>query len=75
VAEAGVAGAQDGLGAVGHLELGEDSREVVGDRLCAEAQPFGDLVVGAAGGQQVQNLTLPGGQLGERDRVAGGAAK
>jgi hypothetical protein len=33
VAEAGVAGAQDGLGAVGHLQLGEDGREVVGDIL------------------------------------------
>jgi hypothetical protein len=28
VAEAGVAGPQDGLGAVGHLELGEDGRDV-----------------------------------------------
>jgi hypothetical protein len=39
VAEAGVAGAQDGLGAVGYLQLGEDGREVIGNRLDAEAGP------------------------------------
>jgi hypothetical protein len=75
VAEAGVAGAQDGLGAVGHLQLGEDGREVVGDRLAAEAEPFGDLVVVAAGGQQVQDLAFPGGQLGERGRGGRWVAK
>jgi len=48
VAEAGVAGPEDGLGAVGHLELGEDRREVVGDRLGAKGELVGDLVVGAA---------------------------
>jgi hypothetical protein len=42
VAEVGVAGAEDGLDTVGDLEFGGD---VVGDRLAAEAEPFGDLVV------------------------------
>jgi hypothetical protein len=75
VAEAGVAGAQDSLGAVGHLELGEDGREVVGDGLDAEVESFGDLVVGVAGGQQVQDLAFPGAQLRKRVGVAGGVAK
>jgi hypothetical protein len=51
--EAGAAGAQDGLGAVGDLELGEDGRQVVSDRLDAEGELLGDLVVVAAGGDQV----------------------
>ena len=50
MAEACVAGPQDGLGAVGHLELGEDGRDVVRDRLGAKAQLVGDLAIVAAGG-------------------------
>ena len=75
MAEAGVAGAQDRLGAVGHLKLGEDGRQVVGDGLDAEGELFGDLVVAATSGQQVQDLTFPGGQLRERGRSLGGVAK
>ena len=75
MAEAGVAGAQDGLGAVGHLELGEDGRDVVGDRFGAEAESFGDLVVGLAGGDQVQDLAFAGGEFREPVGVTGGVAK
>ena len=75
MAEAGVPGPEDGLGTVGHLELGEDGREVVGDRLDAEAEPFGDLVVAVAGSQQVQDLTFPGGQLRNGAGARGGVAK
>ena len=52
-------GAQDGLGAVGHLELAEDGGDVVGHRLGAEAEPLGDLVVVATSDQQVQDLAFP----------------
>jgi hypothetical protein len=75
VAEAGVAGAQDGLGAVGHLELGEDGRDVVGDSLGAEAEPLGDVVVAVAGGQEVQDLAFAGGELWDGFGVVGGVAK
>jgi hypothetical protein len=75
VAEAGVAGAQDGLGSVGHLEPGGDGRDVVGDGLAAEGELLGDLVVVVAGGQQVQDLAFPGGQLRERGRGGRWVAK
>jgi hypothetical protein len=63
------------VGSVGHLEPGEDGRDVVGDGLAAEGELLGDLVVVVAGGQQVQDLAFPGGQLREGVGVAGGVAK
>src|SRR5919202_1803607 len=41
-AQAYPAGPDDGLGAVGDLQLGEDVRDVVAHRLVAEEQPLGD---------------------------------
>jgi hypothetical protein len=50
VAKAGVAGAQDGLGAVGNLEL-------------AKMAEMWLAWVLAASGNEVQDLAFPGGQL------------
>src|SRR4030095_13123481 len=44
--------------------LGEDVLDVVLDRLGAEEQLVGDLLVGVALGHQPQHLGLPGGQAG-----------
>jgi hypothetical protein len=43
--QAGLAGPDDGLGAVGDLELEEDVGDVVADGLGAEMQAAGDLLV------------------------------
>src|SRR5690606_17884606 len=64
-AEAGFAGYHDRLGAVGDVELHEDVRDVVADRLLAEVQRPGDLRVAAALGDQGEDLAFPVGQLGE----------
>src|SRR6266567_4550315 len=65
-AESGVAGSDDGLGAVGDLEFGEDVRDVVADGFRAEVQPAGDIGVAAALSEQRQYFPFPLGQLGER---------
>jgi hypothetical protein len=65
-AESGVAGSDDGLGAVGDLEFGEDVRDVVADGFRAEVQPAGDVGVAAALGEQRQHFAVAFGQYGER---------
>ena len=40
-AEAGLVGADDGLGPVGDLQLGEDGRDVVRHRLGRRTEPLG----------------------------------
>ena len=65
-AESGVAGSDDGLGAVGDLELGEDVRDMVADGFRAEVQPAGDVGVAAALGEQRQHFAVAFGQYGER---------
>jgi hypothetical protein len=65
LAQALVAGPDDRLGPVGHLQLGEDGRDVVADRLAADHELTSDRGIGPAGRDQVEHLALPGGQLGK----------
>src|SRR5215216_8106220 len=62
--QAAVDGVAHQLIAPGQLELGEDVLDVVLDRLDAEEQLVGDLLVGVALGHQAQDLGLAGGQAG-----------
>jgi hypothetical protein len=54
-----------GPGAVGDLEFGEDVGDVVAYGLQAEEELFGDLLVIVSGGDEVQDLALAVGELGE----------
>jgi hypothetical protein len=62
------------VGAVGHVELGEDVGHVVADRLGAEDQAAGDGLVVQAPGDEVEDVVLPLGQLGERPAGRAAAA-
>ena len=53
------------MGAVGHLELGEDVRDVVADSFGTDAETLGDLGVGVVPGDKLQNFLLAVGELGE----------
>src|SRR3712207_5145015 len=64
-AQARLAGADDGLGAVGATQLGEDPRDVGADGMGAEEEPVGDPGVVVPAGYEVEDLALPRGQLGE----------
>ena len=55
-----VAGEDNRLGARPHAELVEDVRGVVADRLLADAQPLGDVIVAQPFGHQRQHLPLAG---------------
>jgi hypothetical protein len=46
-----------------YLKLAEDGGEVAAGRLAAEAEPFGELAIASAGGQQIEYLAFAGGQL------------
>jgi hypothetical protein len=74
VAAADPCGSRDeaSFGSVGDLELVEDSRDVVADRLLAEEQRRCDLRVGAALGEQLEYLDLAFGELRERFGGIGG---
>src|SRR6266540_4879832 len=62
----GVAGeVGGGLSPPGHLELGQDARDVVLDRLLGEAEFFADLLVGLAVGHQLQDPLLLGREAGQ----------
>ena len=56
---------QSSLSPVGDLELGEDGGDVVPDRLLAEVELCGYLCVRSPLCEQVQNLELAIGELGE----------
>jgi hypothetical protein len=58
VSHPGFTGADDGLGAVGDLELGKDVGDVVADGLLAQVQLFGDLGVRLVAGDEIQDLAL-----------------
>ena len=58
-----VAGAGDGVTTAGRLQLGEDVADVALDCGQGKEEPSGDLLVGAAGGQESQHLQLA---LGKR---------
>jgi len=47
-----------GLGAVGHIQLGQDTGHLVLDRPNRKADLHCDLTVGAAGRQTTQDVTL-----------------
>jgi hypothetical protein len=51
---------------VAHLELGEHVGYVVAHRLVGQVQPPGDVEVAAPVRDQLQDLDLPVGELGER---------
>ena len=65
-AEAGLPGPQGRGGAVGHVEFQQHLGDMVAHGLVRHGQPSCDLVVPASGGQQVQDLPLAWGQVGER---------
>ncbi len=71
-AEARLAGADDGLGAAGDPELGEDPRDVVAHGVGAEEKAGGDAGVVVAAGDEVEDLALAGGKLGEGLSGVGG---
>jgi len=52
----------------GDADLGEDVRQVPRDRLVAEDERGGDLLVGVAGGDEAQHLDLTGGKAAGRWR-------
>src|SRR5262245_25921204 len=72
LAEASLAAEDDGLGAIGGVELAEDVRDVIADGLGAEDQAAGDGLVVEALGDELEDVVLALGQLGEG--AAGGAA-
>src|SRR5215471_12386305 len=57
-------GEQAGQGPVGGTGLGVDVLDVMTDRLARDDQALGDLLVGQAAGQQLEDLDLTGGQPG-----------
>src|SRR5579862_6148069 len=65
--QTGVACAHDCLGAVGHLQLAEDVRDVVLHRLDADGEVFGNGSVALALRYEVKNLSLALGQVRESD--------
>src|SRR5215467_15422267 len=69
-----LAGAGGGLGAVGRAELAEQVGDVFFDGGEGDHEVVGDLLVGCAGGEPVQDLRFAGGQRVGQARDAGSAA-
>src|SRR5262249_8355618 len=69
-----LAGAGDGLGAVGRAELAEHVGDVFLDGVEGDDEVAGDLLVGGAAGEQVQHLQFAGGQRVDQARDTGLAA-
>src|SRR3954469_18344255 len=65
-AQPGVARAGDRGRTVRHLQLGQDGGDVVTHSLLRQDQPSCDLTVAEPGGEQLDDLPLALGQLGER---------
>src|SRR4051812_7782382 len=55
----------------GHVELGEDVRDVAGDRLLADEEGAGDVSIALARGHQPEDLDLAGGESTGRRRRGG----
>ena len=55
----------DRLSSIRDLELVEDDRHVVADRLGAKEELARDLAIGGTRRDEVEDLALPGGELGE----------
>src|SRR5215472_2779448 len=68
-----LAGAGDGLGAVGRAELAEQVGDVFLDGVEGDDEVVGDLLVGCTGGEQVQHLRFAGGQRVDQARDGGSA--
>src|SRR3954454_1738744 len=63
--QAGLAGLDDGVAAVGEMQLGEDGGDVVGDRLRGQVETRSDLGVTEARSHGVEDLALAFRELGE----------
>src|SRR5690242_2453304 len=57
-------GAGDRGGAAGHAQAAVDVLQVLADRALGDAEPPADLDVGVPGGDQPEQVPLPGGELG-----------
>src|SRR5262249_44680166 len=68
-----LAGAGDGLGAVGRAELAEQVGDVFLDGVEGDDEVVGDLLVGCTGGEQGQHLRFAGGQRGDQAAEGGSA--
>ena len=62
-------GPDDGLGAAGHPQLGEDAGDVVAGRVRGRAEPARDRGVGQPAGDQARHLPLPGVSSGHADAM------
>ena len=62
-AQAGFAGLEDGLSSVGDLQLGEDVGDVVAHGLGTDEEVPGDFGVVVTLGDEVEDLTLAGGEF------------
>jgi hypothetical protein len=66
-----LAGADDGLGAVGHAEHGEDAGDTLADGLRLEHEAVRDVGVVQVAGHQVEDIPFASGEFGEGvDRAA-----
>jgi hypothetical protein len=63
------------LHTVAEAELLEDARDVRLRGRVTDEEPLADLAVGQPADEQVQDLVLPGGQLGHRRRGRGGRGR
>jgi hypothetical protein len=59
-------GAGRGLRSARHLEAAVQVLQVGADRALGQAEPPGDLAVGVAGGEQAQQLPVPGREPRQR---------
>ena len=59
----GFSGADNGLGTMRNLELGEDVGDVVAHGLGVDVEPSGDLLVIASPDYEVEDPALAGGEL------------
>ena len=69
--EAGFVGDDDELGSVSGVEFHHGPVDVGLGGGWADDQAFSDVVVGQAGGDEGEDLSLAGGEIGERGRCAG----
>ncbi len=60
-------GAGDGRGAAGYLQPGVDVFQVLAHGSLGQGEPAGYLGVGVPGGQQMQQVPVPGGELGHAE--------
>src|SRR4029077_5039780 len=71
-ADARLAGLDDCLGPIDDLDLREDARDVVANRLDREVELRGDLLIRPSAGSQLQDLALARGEIGKPSHRCGG---